>query len=234
MFATIRIREALNPGPGEHRSLWQEYKKRADTWLQQMHQPALRSNKKGRATTTEVILHNERPTPKPGPPNGVTTTFDGRCPKHARWIRQTRRLESLCRLLHVPTQGTTHLKHGWKLWKAIRQAPGLPEGFLSWGNDDDHSYPTLARATRLRDIMQEAYQGLDATVIRHRVRKGKQSRRDNPYKLFADLRRDRSDPVQTLLGRRTRPSPTQGTPSGQKRSLGPAKTPSKLSEKRGK
>ena len=180
--------------------LWEAYEHRAHRQQEATHTMGLCPAQRGRAQTMEPTqIHGDLPPPKEGHRHGIVTTYDGRNLQHARWIRQTRRLESLTRILAAPSQTPAHREHAQGLWRSIKKSPGFPQGFLHWSHDPEDTMPDLARASQLRDNMKKKYQEYDTRLRDERVAKAKQTRRENPHKIFSDLRRAKSEQVVALV-----------------------------------
>lgn len=181
-----------------YRAIWEAYEERIGDYLEAQGK-TLRQSHKGRAQATEVItVHPTIPPPRPGPLDGVRTEYDGTNLRHARWLRQTRRLESLARLHQAQTWTAYHHQHAGELWRAILKAPGFSPNYAQWAGTYN-SPPRGTRLLQLRDQMQQSVKDYEATLIKERTAKAKQARKDNPYRIFGDLRRETSEKVQTVI-----------------------------------
>ena len=142
-------------------------------------------------------------------PGDFQVQFQGENFHHTQWCRQLRRLQSYCRAVDRPSDAATSLQHKASLWQAIRAAKGFPKGFAHTWMERTCDAPGAPRklprlppdapcATAIFHAFQQQFSQLEQALIRGRVQKAKQVRRQNENIGFRDVAMPRAMPVQTL------------------------------------
>ena len=101
-----------------------------DAALRSQGKPGLQRNQKGRGTIEAPMTIRHPITPvKPSRRGEVEVSYLGESFVHTKWVRQLRRIQSLCKLLRKPITNPSNWQHVMQLWNSIRGAPGFPGGF---------------------------------------------------------------------------------------------------------
>ena len=166
----------------------------------------------GRGATTERTWITENFVPlRPSRPGGFTPEFHGQSMLHTRWIKQLRRLQALAQMHHPGHNPTPHwLERKLGQWHSIVHAPGFKPSFPQWwASKAKHvvglppilpdKAPDVDLAHNLALDFQKDVQALERMLQTSRLDNAKQSRLDNPARIFTDLQAPRPEPVQMLL-----------------------------------
>ena len=131
--------------------------------------------------------------------------------QHARFFKQLRRLQSLCRILHKGVTTWTEQLNRDETWRAIRMAAGFPGAFgLWWGLNG--LVPTLTLPLPLycpdMDFAQGLFLGFqvfvrqyEAALASQRYQFAKTRRAQNLAYVFRDCKDDPLPQADTLLDR---------------------------------
>ena len=196
-----------------YRQIASELEARIDRNLIAQGQPSLPDNAKGRATTMEVHWITEFASPpKHGRSCDVQPKYHGCDQQHARWLRQSRKLQSYQRLVSTPfTFGSDKEEHRDSLWQSIGRAQGFGKSFSRWWVDQKvpecMNYPLQPPDVQIAKVMfqtmEQKLREFEKELVKHRVAKAKQRRHDDPNLIFRDLRADAPMPVQALVEQKT-------------------------------
>ena len=195
----------------QYRTIWQTFEAHKVHQAKQCGQN-IHGSQTGRGSTVErTWIHQDFVPLRPTRPGGFTPSFHGQSNIHTHWIKQLRRLQALAQMHHanhVPSPTWIERKIGQ--WRAIKRAAGFRPSFAQWWNSKaKHLYALpsdlpvcppdgdLARLLAL-DFQQDVCQ-LEQMLTKSRIDKAKQARLDNPARIFVDLQKPRSEPVQMLL-----------------------------------
>ena len=142
----------------------------------------------GRGATRERTWITENYAPlRPSRPGSFTPTFHGQSTLHTQWIRQFRRLQTLAQMHHpnhVPNAKWWANKAKHVLGLPVSLPPQPPDGEL----------------TRLLVVdFQKDVRELERMLSAARTTNAKQSRLDDPNRIFRDLQAPHPEPVQMLL-----------------------------------
>ena len=170
----------------------------------------IHASQTGRGATRERSWVTENYAPlRPSRPGSFTPSFHGQSTLHTQWIRQFRRLQTLAQMHHAQhTPNAQWLERKVGQWRAIRKAVGFQPSFAQWwANKAKHvlhlpsSLPTQPPDGELARLLaldfQKDVRELEITAAR--IKTAKQSRLDNPNRIFRDLQAPHSEPVQMLL-----------------------------------
>ena len=166
----------------------------------------------GRGSTLERSWVTENYVPlRPTRPGRFQPTYHGQNDTHVHWIKQLRRLQAYAQMhhsQHVPNGNWLERKLGQ--WRAITRASGFRPSFAQWWTSklkhllglpvcfpDDPPNGEIARLLAL-DFQQDVQQ-LEKMLSTARIARAKQTRLDNPNRIFQDLRSPHAEPVQMLL-----------------------------------
>ena len=148
---------------------------------------------------------------KKGRCGDVQPSFMGVSLQHARFFRQLRRLQTLCRILQKGVTTWSSQLNRDETWQAIRNAVGFPGGFGFWWGQHGLE-PTLAAPLPLLCPDLDFAQGLfaefqayvtvyETNLARQRYGFSKQKRAQNLSYVFQDCRDDPLPQADTLLDR---------------------------------
>ena len=192
-----------------YRQIASEFESRVDKNLIEQGYPPLPDNAKGRATTREVHWVTEFASPpKHGRMCDIQPNYHGCDQQHARWLRQSRRLQSYQRLVSTPfVLGSNKDDHRDRLWQSICHAPGFGRSFSRWWVDQKVAEcrcfplqpPDEMTANVLLKTMEIKLREFEKGLTKQRVAKAKQRRHDDPNLIFQDLKADAPMPVQALV-----------------------------------
>ena len=189
--------------------------KHLDHYLRDNSLPGLLQNQQGRCTTSKVkIIHEQTCPPKPGRKGDPNPTFLGDSQTHCKWLRQLRRLTSLCGILKKFPLSLNHRIHALELWKAILGAPGFHHGFVKFwtlrsivlpGSPSalPRDCPDFAIASCIRDNFEAEFRAFETSMIEARTKHAVVTRCANPHRVFQDVAKPRALPVQTLVQTRS-------------------------------
>eukprot|EP00438_Fugacium_kawagutii_P035576 Skav200694 [mRNA] locus=scaffold343:58478:63264:- [translate_table: standard] len=111
-------------------NLFIEVESAVDDALRSGNHQGLLPQQKGRCATTAPVYKRHQVTPvRPGTTGTPEIKFHGEHFQYTQWVRQLRRLHSLCLGLAKSDPSPTHLVNMQRLWDSIRAAPGFPKGF---------------------------------------------------------------------------------------------------------
>ena len=185
-----------------------------DAALQASGKPALFSLQRGRSQSRpvrkcQVPLCPQRSSRR----NEFRPDFVGENFQHALWLKQVRRLHSLVNLLRNKSRTSTQIEHAFELWMSIRTAQGFPKGFpVFWQQQTfstlgvpvllPHSIPNSNQADLILQGFTEVLKHFEKVLSANRIAHAKQSRIQDPTKIYKDVARPRAVPVQTLVSSR--------------------------------
>ena len=166
----------------------------------------------GRGATVERTWIHENFVPlRPSRPGSFTPLFHGQNTLHTHWIKQLRRLQALAPMHHVAhVKSPQWIERKLGQWRAVHKAAGFRPPFAQWWNGKAkhlHGLPDRLPqrppdgdvARLLAHDFQQDVQHFEKMLIQARTAKAKQTRLTNPARIFADLQKPRSEPVQMLL-----------------------------------
>ena len=202
----------------QYRAIWQSFERRVEA-IQAAKQEPVAPTQLGRAQTTEVCwITTELAPPTKGSSNATKPTFDGRNLTHARWLRQVRRLDSLSHLYESPKPWESIVADATAVWHSILASPGFPPRFATWISHRIDAYakaelqespqelyslrshlPSAQGLQKLRAAMLLELRHLEQTLLADRLQLAKANRRDNPARIFGDLRPERHESVSTVV-----------------------------------
>ena len=164
---------------------------------------------KGRSKTTGTVEKRSYTKPLSKSREGdAVPSFFGISLQHTRWFRQLRRLEAYKR---IPEDNKTLQQkiQQDRVWRSILKAPGFPFGFRKWWNSSVAPFaatptdipldaPSQSTAILVCDIFELYVKQLEQTLIHELTQKAVHNRANNPNKIFEDIRKPTTCPVQTL------------------------------------
>eukprot|EP00438_Fugacium_kawagutii_P016204 Skav224054 [mRNA] locus=scaffold534:331640:336358:- [translate_table: standard] len=158
----------------------------------------------GRGATLEVrwVPEYSQP-PLAGRPCDVKPTYHGVNARHAKWLRQLRRMHNFVRIAaQEPTTNVTNHLQG--MWESIRKAAGFSPSFPEWWTQQQ--FPTLpvqppdhAVAKPLYEVFQKYFRTFEQSLQTQRTSEARKRRVDDPQVIFRDLKAEPPQPVQMLL-----------------------------------
>jgi len=160
----------------------------------------------GRSATTDVVKIQEYNKPVPTARQGdYQPNYTGISLTYSRWVKQMRRLESLCRNLGKGTNIDQAKLHASREWRGIMTATGFPQGFQQWWNQLESRHgqsPNQVTWISCRQVqgivftfMTELHHFEDL-LNRELQQKAKDNRVNNPNKIFDDIAKPRASPIQ--------------------------------------
>ena len=169
----------------------------------------LNSAHKGRSKTSSTV--NKRvytKTTTKSREGDITPTFFGISLQHTRWFRQLRRLESYKRMTDQDRTLQQKIQQD-RVWRSILKSTGFPFGFRKWWCLTVAPYagapteipvtpPSQGTATIIYDIFEVQVKLLEQQLLQNLTQKAVQNRINNPNKIFEDIRKPCTNPVQTL------------------------------------
>eukprot|EP00435_Cladocopium_sp_Y103_P013896 s4170_g3.t1 len=173
------------------------------------HKPTLLQAQKGRGQTREVTMRAEfSAPPKKGRPGDLAPEYHGVDVRHAKWLRQARRLVNYAHLSNQPNLVLSQVTHKEKLWKSIQTAKGFSPSFLAWWNENcsevaalGEAEPSPTMANLVAQTFETKLRQFEKLLARSRVADAKQRRHQDPNVIFKDLQSEAQLPCQTLLQR---------------------------------
>eukprot|EP00438_Fugacium_kawagutii_P030608 Skav228345 [mRNA] locus=scaffold1898:184153:189039:+ [translate_table: standard] len=193
------------------RDLAHAYETRVQTALRAQNKPAPLPNQLGRATTIEPTHQQAYSKPATvGRSGSFSASYAGISLTYNRWVKQLRRIESMThstkRVSQHVLQQDIHLQ---REWRAVLHASGFPKGFRRWwsqhcGNRagviqtlpwDPPSHGTLAS---MQLVFRAQVEHLETQLIQELTAKAKAARVLDPHKVFRDMHKPRTSPVQLL------------------------------------
>ena len=141
-----------------YRELWQNVEDRVLSGVGSSSKVPLR-NCRGRGQRLKPKKVSGQIAPiKVGRSGEVEPKFFGFSQLRSRWFKQLRRIQSLTRLLRVPSFEITHTEHLSSLWRAILCAPGFKPTFLDW-------WPTRPQLVHSRAIVSHQVPTLECALL---------------------------------------------------------------------
>ena len=186
-----------------------------DLYLRENSLPGLLQSQKGRCATSKVkMISGQTSPPKLGRKNDPNPTFLGDSQIHCQWLRQLRRLVSLCNVLKNPSLSLNHRLHAIDLWKAVLSAPGFHKGFVQFWTSRSIvlpgspvtlpcDCPDFATVSCIRDNSDAEFRAFETSMIEARTKHAVTTRCINPHRVFQDVAKPRALPVQTLVQTRS-------------------------------
>ena len=189
----------------------------ADKGLKTKGHPGLHSRQKGRAQTMEVTIVKQQSAPlKPNRKGDVQHVVGNSTIMHSRWIRQLRRLQHYHRCAQSSEPTASNLSHRTLLWTKIKRASGFSshKGFKLWwavhprrlqGSPDDipETPPTGDTAFAIFAEFQHVCEQMEISIKQERLTKAIEKRASDPLRIYQDLRPENSEPVNSLVIKRT-------------------------------
>eukprot|EP00438_Fugacium_kawagutii_P004669 Skav209258 [mRNA] locus=scaffold990:390937:395688:- [translate_table: standard] len=184
-------------------TLAEEFEQRTAKAMKQ-HNHTMPTCQKGRSKTVEVkkVRPHEVPN-KPSRQGHAKPDFHGQNKRHAEWFKQLRRLESI-------TQGGPNTQaactHKEKEWRKILAAQGFGTSFAVWWRQLD-SYldfaparlptklPTPEELQAIRLTFEKEFRNMEQALIQNCITTAKRNRKENPNKVFQDIRPPPAAPV---------------------------------------
>ena len=195
----------------EYAKFWCQVETQAKCWNQH-HGVFVTKKQCGRAAVLETTTTREPCCPvKKARKGDVQPTYMGTSLEHARYFRQLRRLQSLCRALQGGPTTLAGRCNRDETWRAIRRAVGFPGGFGLWWNAQGLT-PVLAASLPLvcppLEFIQGLFQGFQSFVqvyekelARQRYQHAKHRRASNLAFVFQDCKDDPLPKADTLIDR---------------------------------
>ena len=195
----------------QYAQFWSQVETQAKCWNQH-HGVFVTKKQCGRAAVLETAATREPCCPvKKARKGDVQPTYMGTSLEHARFFRQLRRLQSLCRALHKGPSTLAGRCNRDETWRAIRRAVGFPGGFGLWWNAKG-LVPALVVPLPLvcpsLDFIQGLFLGFQSFVqayerdlARHRYQHAKHRRANNLAFAFQDCKDDPLPKADTLIDR---------------------------------
>ena len=188
-----------------------ELENRVQEALDSKTQTSLHPSQRGRCQTlhTSKIPLYTKPI-KPSRHGALQPNYNGHNLQHQRWFTQLRRLESLSKLLLKQQHwNTTQMIHANREWRAVHAAPGFEGGFQTWWNRIHPKYqdspeslpfqlPTLPQLGGIILTLTREVRAFEKVLSAELQLKAKNSRAQNPNKVFKDFAKPAVHPVQIL------------------------------------
>lgn len=195
----------------EYAKFWNQVESQAKLWAKHDGKQVLRAQC-GRASVLEPRVVKEFLCPiKKGRKGDLQPAFMGVSLQHARFFRQLRRLQCLCRLLKKGIASWNSQVNRDETWRAVRSACGFPGGFGVWWQSHGlvpvltHPLPFLCPdldfAQGLFDGFHAFFTRYEADLIKHRYQASKQRRASSLAYVFQDCKDDPLPQADTLLDR---------------------------------
>lgn len=192
------------------RNLMKELECAVDTTLKETG-GSLLPQQRGRCLTVEPKIKKNVVAPLRRSRAGeFQITFMGEQWQHVQWCRQLRRLQSLVRINSSNKDGAHIMKHRQSLWISIRRAPGFPHGFLAFWKCLSSQQPTLPQslpclppdsdtASKVFEAFKVEFTRLENLLIKERLHRAKERRREDNNVIFKDVSKPRAMPVQSIV-----------------------------------
>ena len=191
-------------------SIAQEFEQRIAKKCKEQNKGGSHPTQMGRSATTSTtkIVEYNRPITK-ARQGDFQPGHTGVSLQYARWVKQMRRLESLCRNLSKDTGSDKSKQHANREWQKIMTASGFPGGFQSWWkqlggkhgsspNEITWLCPSFSQVQGIVfTFMKEVHQ-FEEVLNRERKQRAKDNRSTNPNKIFDDIAKPRALPIQLL------------------------------------
>ncbi len=177
--------------------------------LMQSHQIVVKPHQLGRCKTREVRWIQEYSSPpRQGRYGDSQPQFHGLDLKHAQWLRQLRRCESLVATLKKDTPWDSNQSiQKDRVWQSIVKANGFGKPFRQWWQElGITELPTLPgpppkhnQAIVILRGMNQHFRNLESTLLKTRITEAKQRRENDVNYIFRDLKEDPPQPIQMLV-----------------------------------
>ena len=187
-----------------------EFENRVVKVKQQQKSIGCHQSQLGRSATTDVVKIMEYSKPVPKAREGdYQPNYSGISLTYSRWVKQMRRLESLCRNLAKGTNTENAKLHASKEWRGVMTATGFPQGFQYWWNQLENKHGQAPNHITWMCPNFVALQGIVFTFMtelhhfeeilnQELQQKAKDYRVSNPNKIFDDIAKPRASPIQLL------------------------------------
>ena len=180
----------------------------------QKNRGLLRTQKGRSQRQTEYWCKSPPQPPRVGRVCDVQPRFCGENMNHNRWLRQLRRLIHLDKLLSRTHLSPAIIDQAHQVWETIKAAPGFPGGFRSfWITESSlvgHEPSALPKSLPDQQTVAKAivrfeteFRAFETALKKNRIVIAKQNRKDDPCRIYQDLKASRAVAVQTLATKRT-------------------------------
>ncbi len=188
----------------------QEFENRIKSTCKKHDRPKGHSSQFGRSATTNTVKLIEYNKPIPRARQGdYQPNYSGISLPYSRWVKQMRRLESLCRNLAKQTESESAKIHASKEWRGIMTASGFPGGFQAWWNQLNGKHgqapknvtwlcPNFSQVQGIAFTFMNELNHFENILNRELKQKAKDNRINNPNKIFDDIAKPRASPIQLL------------------------------------
>eukprot|EP00435_Cladocopium_sp_Y103_P045874 s1099_g13.t1 len=164
---------------------------------------------RGRACQHKPVKRSQQVAPpKASRPGDRQPIFLGSCLQHAQWLRQSRRLQSLVRLLQAEHFGAAHVSHATSLWAAILRSPGFVPSFSVWWSsralavgepsEIPSNLPSLSVAQLLCAGMSHECEQLELCLRHSRSAANRLCKASDAHAMYRAVRRDVPAQVDSL------------------------------------
>ena len=183
-----------------------------------VHQNLLQNKKngllpcqKGRCCTISPIrCHQQVAPPKNARHGELNPKFGGENATHVAWLRQLRRLQSLVKLMSSERHSCAKTEHAHQLWNAIRDAWGFKPSFSGFWFQRGvrlpnspvalpHALPSSEVVSVIFATFQVEFDRFEKVLRNTKHQLAVEARKSSPHKVFHDVSKPRSLPVQTLM-----------------------------------
>lgn len=208
----LRIEEeSLSTQVTSYQQVFAELENTAHRALQKAGSIGLIQPQRGRGKTNAPVLARAPVTPvRPSRPHETPVQFLGENFQFTKWCRQLRRLQSYVALTKNDRDTPSVQQHKFKLWLAIKAAPGFPRGFPhAWENRAAKiagapsklpvQPPVHEIANSIFLNFRAEFQALEKLLIGQRRQAATARRLANPQAIFQDVSKSRAQPVQTVV-----------------------------------
>ena len=135
--------------------------------------------------------------------------FQGISLQYSRWVKQMRRLESLCRNLAKCSDKPKAKQHAEKEWRGIMTATGFSGGFQHWWENIQNNRgqapqtiswicPGFSETQGIAFTFMDELHRFERILNKELQQKAKENRITNPNKIFDDIAKPRASPIQLL------------------------------------
>lgn len=192
-------------------NIFQHMEERVHKNLVQQGKPGLQPQHRGRCQTVSTQLCKKQIPPiKKGRKMDVQPGFQGENFKHVVWLKQLRRLQSLTRILSASNFSASHLDHGTQLWEVILTTRGFGGSFREWWQNRivflpgapctlPHALPDRKTVSLVFTTFEMEFRRFEKGLWNRRVGDASARRIKDPQKIFRDVAKPKSLPVQTLV-----------------------------------
>ena len=193
------------------RAIFDHMEERVHYNLVKQGKPGLQTQHRGRCQTTSPQLCTKQIPPiKKGRKIDVQPGFQGENFKHVLWLKQLRRLQSLVRVLSACNFSASHLDHSTQLWEVILRARGFGNSFCEWWHRRivflpgapcslPHALPNRKMVSIIFTTFEMEFRRFEQGLWTRRVGNATVRRIKDPQRIFHDVAKPRSLPVQTLV-----------------------------------